>query len=297
MVKSLNGEKLFNFLNYLVFGIFTLLCVYPFYYLFIQTISDNSLSAAGEITWIPKGIHFNNYEEALQLKGLPHAALVSIGRTVVGTVTVVLASAFLGYLFTKQAMAGRKFWYRFLMLTMYFGAGLIPWYIIMLKLNLTNNYLAYVVPGLVSPFNVILCKTFIESLPESLEESAEIDGAGIMVIFSRIIFPLITPITATIAIFTAVGHWNSFMDTVFLMNQEKYYTLQYILYKYMNEATTVANIIRSGQSYENIDLSQVQTATSIRTTVSMIVIIPILLVYPYLQRFFVKGIMIGAIKG
>lgn len=297
MTKLSTGDKIFNVFNYIVFGIITLLCIFPFYYLFIQTISNNSLSAAGEVTFFPKGIHFTNYVEVLKVKGLSQAALVSVARTVLGTIGTVLGSAFLGYLFTKRKMAGRKFWYRFVIITMYFNAGIIPWFIIMMNLGLTNNFWAYILPAIVSPFNVILVKTFVESLPEALEESAEIDGAGIFTIFSRIVFPLIVPIIATIAIFSAVNQWNSFMDTVFLMTDSKYYTLQFVLYKYLNESNSLAAIIRSGQGMQNIDLSKLQTSTSIRTTVAMIVVTPILLVYPFFQRFFVKGIMIGAVKG
>jgi putative aldouronate transport system permease protein len=297
MHKTGLGDKVFSAVNYIGFGIFTLLCAFPFYYLFIQTISDNSLSASGAITWLPKGIHFNNYIEVLKVKGLSTAALVSVGRTVIGTILTVFGSAFLGYLFTKRKMAGRKFWYRFVVVTMYFNAGIIPWFIIMMNMGMVNNYLAYILPTIVSPFYVILVKTFVESLPEALEESAEIDGAGTMVLFFRIVFPLIMPIAATIAIFSAVAQWNSFIDTLFLMKREEYYTLQFVLYKYLNESNSLAAIIRSGQGMQNLDLSKLQTATSIRTTVAMIVVAPILMVYPFFQRYFVKGIMIGAVKG
>lgn len=297
MHKTGLGDKVFSTVNYIGFGIFTLLCAFPFYYLFIQTISDNSLSASGAITWLPKGIHFNNYVEVLKVKGLSTAALVSVGRTVIGTILTVFGSAFLGYLFTKRKMAGRVFWYRFVVITMYFNAGIIPWFIIMMNMGMVNNYLAYILPTIVSPFYVILVKTFVESLPEALEESAEIDGAGTMVLFFRIVFPLIMPIAATIAIFSAVAQWNSFIDTLFLMKREEYYTLQFVLYKYLNESNSLAAIIRSGQGMQNLDLSKLQTATSIRTTVAMIVVAPILMVYPFFQRYFVKGIMIGAVKG
>ncbi|MDQ0061408.1 carbohydrate ABC transporter permease [Paenibacillus harenae] len=292
------GDLLFNVLNYTFFAAFTIICIFPFYYLFINTISSNDLSSRGLVTFYPKMVHLTNYIEVLQVKGLSQAALVSVGRTVVGTLLTVAASAFLGFLFTKRKMWGRQFWYRFVIVTMYFNAGIIPWYIIMMNLNLTNNYLAYILPAIVSPFYVILVKTFVESIPEVLQESAEMDGAGYLTIFSRIIMPLITPIAATIAIFSAVSQWNSFVDTLFLMTDSKYYTLQFVLYKYLNESTSLAAIIRNSQgSGTNIDLTNMQTATSVRTTVSMIVVLPILFVYPFFQRFFVKGIMIGAVKG
>ncbi|MDQ0110721.1 carbohydrate ABC transporter permease [Paenibacillus harenae] len=292
------GDLLFNVLNYTFFAAFTIICIFPFYYLFINTISSNDLSSRGLVTFYPKMVHLTNYIEVLQVKGLSQAALVSVGRTVVGTLLTVAASAFLGFLFTKRKMWGRQFWYRFVIVTMYFNAGIIPWYIVMMNLNLTNNYLAYILPAIVSPFYVILVKTFVESIPEVLQESAEMDGAGYLTIFSRIIMPLITPIAATIAIFSAVSQWNSFVDTLFLMTDSKYYTLQFVLYKYLNESTSLAAIIRNSQgSGTNIDLTNMQTATSVRTTVSMIVVLPILFVYPFFQRFFVKGIMIGAVKG
>ncbi|MUT66711.1 carbohydrate ABC transporter permease [Paenibacillus sp. NEAU-GSW1] len=297
-LKRSLGDWLFHSVNYTVFGLFTLLCVFPFYYLFINTISSNDLSSRGLVTFYPKVIHFTNYMEVLKLKGLADAALVSVGRTVIGTLLTVLASAFLGYLFTKNKMWGRKYWYRFTIITMYFNAGIIPWYIIMMNLNMTNNYLAYILPAIVSPFNIILVKTFIESIPEVLQESAEIDGAGYLTIFSKIILPLTMPILATIAIFSAVSQWNSFTDTLFLMTENKYYTLQFVLYKYLNESTSLAAIIRNSQgALSGLDLTNKQTPTSIRSTVSMIVVLPILFVYPFFQRYFVKGMMIGAVKG
>lgn len=294
--RSLSDTS-FNIINYTLFALFTLLCVFPFYYLFINTISSNDLSSRGLVNFYPRQIHFDNYIQVLKLKGLSQAALVSVGRTVIGTIATVLGSAFLGFLFTKRKMWGRRFWYRFVVVTMYFNAGIIPWFIIMMKLNLTNNFLAYILPAIVSPFYVILVKTFVESIPEVLQESAEMDGAGIMTLFVRIIFPLITPILATIAIFAAVGQWNSFIDTVFLMTNSRYFTLQFVLYKYLNESTSLAAIIKNAQGSANVDLTNMQTATSVRTTVSMLVVFPILFVYPFFQRYFVKGIMIGAVKG
>jgi putative aldouronate transport system permease protein len=291
------GGATFNIVNYSVFAIFTLMCVFPFYYLFINTISNNQISNRGEVLLYPKAIHFTNYIQVLKLNGFLDATLISLARTVIGTILTVIACALLGYLFTKKEMWGRKFWYRYIVITMYFNAGIIPWYITMYNLRLTNNFLAYILPTIVSPFYVILVKTFIESTPISLQESAEIDGAGYFVIFTKIIFPLIKPILATIAIFAAVGQWNSFIDTVFLMTKQNLFTLQFVLYRYLNQATALAALIRNTQGSVNIDVSNMQTETSVRMTVSMIVVIPILFIYPYFQRYFIKGIMLGAVKG
>ncbi|MBW5445255.1 ABC transporter permease subunit [Cohnella sp. CFH 77786] len=287
--------SMFDVCNYTIFALFTLACFFPFYYLFINTISNNDLSSRGLVMYFPKGFHLTNYIQVFKIPGLADATIVSIGRTVIGTVLTVAASGFLGYLFSKPTMWGRKFWYRFLIATMYFNAGLIPWFLIMLKLGMVNNFLAYIVPGIVSPFFIILVKTFIESTPISLQESAQIDGAGHMTIFWKIVMPLITPVLATIAIFSAIGQWNSIQDTVFLITDSKLFTLQFILYRYFQTATSLASLLQAGGG--SVNLATIQTATSIRTTVSMVVVIPILLVYPFFQRYYVKGMMIGAVKG
>ena len=298
--KRYSGSDIsFNIVNYLIFGLFTLICVYPFYYLIINTISANDLSANGAINFLPKGFHLENYKQVLQLSGLGTAALVSLGRTVLGTVCRVLASAFLGFMFTQEKMWGRKFLYRFMVITMYFNAGLIPMFITMKTLHLTNTFWVYVIPAIVQPFNIILVKTYVESIPKALQEAAEIDGAGIMRIFVKIILPACTPIMATVAIFSAVGQWNSFQDTLIYITDQKLYSLQYLLYTYINQASSLAAMVKNnaGTAMNMAAIATQQTPTSIRMTVSVIVVLPILFVYPMFQRFFVKGIMIGSVKG
>lgn len=297
--KMSSGDITFNIVNYLVFIIITLICVYPFYYMIINTISANDLSADGAINFLPQKIHFDNYGQVLSLKGLSTAALVSVGRTVLGTVCTVLASAFLGFMFTQEKLWHRKFWYRFFVITMYFNAGLIPMFITMKTLNLTNTFWVYIIPAIVQPFNIILVKTYVESMPKSLQEAAEIDEYGIMTIFGKIILPTAKPILATVAIFAAVAQWNSFQDTLIYITDQKLYSLQYLLYTYINQASSLAAMVRSNGAgaVSAAALATQQTPTSIRMTVSVIVVLPILFVYPIFQRFFVKGIMIGSVKG
>ena len=298
--KQSIGDIILSVVTCIIYGLFALICIYPFYYIFINTISSNVLSAKGQILFLPKEIHFKNYIDAIKIPGLMNSAFISVSRTVVGTILTVLASGFVGYLFTINNMWKRKFWYRFIIITMYFNAGIIPWFITMRNLHLTNNFLAYVLPGIVAPFNIILAKTYVESIPKELSESAMMDGAGTVSIFSNIILPVCKPILATIAIFTAVGQWNSFQDTLLLMTEEKFYTMQYILYQYINQASSLKNIL-SAMNNNSSNITQIlataQTTTSIRMTVTIIVVAPILFVYPIFQKHFVKGIMIGAVKG
>lgn len=292
------GDVCFDLINVFLLTVFTLICVFPFYYLFINTISDNALSARGLINLFPKGVHFENYIQIFKISGILTAAIVSLARTVIGTTLSVFASAFLGYLLTKQNMIGHKLVYRFIVVTMYFNAGVIPWYINMMNLHLLNNFLVYILPTIVAPYSIILVKTYVESIPSALEDAAQMDGAGYMARFAWVILPVCLPILATITIFSAVGQWNSFQDTLFLISDKRLYTLQFLLYRYMNEAEALATIIKTAESSEMLaNMTITQTPTSIKMTVSMIVVLPILLVYPYFQKYFVKGIMIGAVKG
>lgn len=300
MKKQKNKKNiLFDFINYFLFALFTFICIYPFYYLMINSISNNTMSANGFIRLIPKGIHLENYKQVMQLNGLGRAMIVSVGRTVIGTVATVMATAFLGFMFTQETMWKRKIWYRFVVVTMYFNAGIIPVYVTMKSLNLLNSFWVYVIPVIVQPFNIILVKTFIESLPKSLQEAAEIDGAGVLTIFFKIVFPISKSILATIAVFAAVGQWNSFQDTLLYISDQKLYSLQYLLYTFINQANSLAQFVKSssGTALNVSELAKQQTPTSIRMTVSVIVVLPILFVYPFFQKYFVKGIMIGAVKG
>ena len=289
------GDWIFNIFLGLFFTLFTLICIYPFYYLIINTISANDISANGQIMFLPKGIHFQNYIDVFKIPDLASAALVSLGRTVLGTIGAVLGAAYLGFMFTQQKMWARKFWYRFTIITMYFNAGLIPWYITMRNLHLTNNFLAYILPAIVQPFNIILVKTYMESISPALQEAAEIDGASVMKVFMKIMLPLAKPIMATIAIFAAVGQWNSFQDTLILMTKPALYTLQFLLYQYINQASSLAAMIKNGTVISTSSLATMQTPTSIRMTVSVVVILPILLVYPFFHKYFVEGIMICSV--
>lgn len=297
-IRLSRGDTAFNIINYMVFGFITLLCIFPFYYLFINTISSNELVRLGRIQLWPQEIHLENYVQVLKVEGMMDALFTSLARTSLGTLWTVAGCAFLGYLVTKREMWLRRVWYRLIIITMYFNAGLIPWYMNLRMLGFLDNFWVYVIPGLVSPFNVILVKTFIESLPASMEESATLDGAGYIRCFTSVIVPLITPILATLCVFSAVGQWNSFIDTMMLMPAGRFYTLQFLLYKYQHEAQSLAALVRTTQDTGAIaNLAIKQTALSVQMTVAMVVTLPILLVYPFFQRYFVKGIMIGAVKG
>lgn len=293
-VKNKYDGMIFNIINYSILTLLLVITVYPFYYIFIYSISEASRIHQG-ITLFPRGFSLSNYTSVFQLKGFTDAAFISTARTVVGTALTIICSSFFAYLVTKKEMFLRKTVYRFVIISMYFNAGFIPWYLTMKTLGLRNNFLLYILPGAITAFFVILIKTFIEQMPPALEESAKMDGAGYITIFVRIIFPLSKPIIATIAVFCAVGQWNSWIDNFFLVESPKLKTLQLTLYEYLSQAQNIATAsareLSSGQVLKRI------SPEAIKMTMTMVVTLPILVVYPLMQRYFVKGIMMGAIKG
>lgn len=293
-IKQGMGSKIADIAIYVVCGLFMLLCIYPFYYVIIYSISDPNQASSG-LLFLPKGFSLATFKGIFMLNDIPSAFVVSVARSVIGTVLTLIGSSFFAYLVTNQKMFARKFIYRFVILTMYLNAGLIPWYMTMKAYGLQNSFLLYVVPGIITAYYVILIKTYMEQLPKELEESAQIDGAGIFTIFGKIIMPLSKPIIATIAVYAVVGQWNSWTDNYFLVTDNKLQTLQMVLYNYMNQANRFQNM--SSSAMDSSAAVSMITPTSIKMCITVIVVVPIMCVYPFLQRYFVKGIMMGAVKG
>lgn len=299
--KKSFGDRIADVIIYLVFGIFALACVFPIYYIFINSVSNNDAVARGDVLFWPVGFHIQNYLDIIDQPDIGTAIVNTLVRTFLGTFLSLLLTSFMGYAFTRNEMWGRKVWYRMLTLTMYFSAGLIPSFLNIRMLGLYNSFWVYIIPGVISVYNMILFKTFVESIPASLEESADLDGAGYMIKFFRIILPLCKPIIATLCIFTAVGHWNDYMTTVYYINDRKLFTLQFLLYDYMNQANQLSQMIKEMGS--QLNSSAISTAagamnpTTVKMSIAMFVTLPVLFVYPFFQKYFVGGIMIGAVKG
>lgn len=297
--KQKASDIVFNIVNYTFFGLFALICMYPFYYVIINSISDNSRVLVGAIKFLPQGIHFQNYIDSLQLPGMGRAAFNSVARTVVGTLFMLTGTSILGYAMSRPEYWHRKFWYRFMICTMYFGAGLIPGYMNIKRLGLMDTFWVYVVGSFISPYNMVLMKTYVENgIPQSLEEAAIMDGAGYAKRFLKIILPLSKPIISTVAIFEAVGQWNSYMDTILYTIGDDLQTLQSKLYLFLNRASMLASMMKNVSDSSLLrQMAQQANPTSVRHTVTVITLLPVLLIYPFFQRYFTKGIMMGAVKG
>lgn len=284
----------FHIVAYLLFSLIFLICAYPFYYLLICTISDNKLVELNAITILPRGIHFNNYKEVLRLERIRTSAVISILRTVLGTGINLLFTAYMAYFFTKEIMWHRKLFYRLTVATMYFSAGIIPIYLNLKMFGLLNSFWVYIIPTCFSVYNMILVKTYMESLPSSLEESAEIDGAGYLIRFFKIVLPLSKPILATVGLFSAVTQWNNVFDTKLYVTNSKLYTLQFVLYEYYNQ---IKSLQQTMDQLGGSELVQASSTTSVRLTMTAVTVIPVMCIYPFIQKYYMKGIMIGAVKG
>lgn len=295
-IKRTKADIVFNVIAYTIFSLLIVIFAYPFYYLLINTISNNELVNLNRVVLYPIGVHFNNYISVLKLDRLRDAAIISVVRTLIGTCFSLMFTAYAGYIFSKTEMWGRQFWYRLAVTTMYISAGMIPIYLNIKNLGLMNTFWVYIVLHLFSAYNMILVKTYIESLPPSLEESAEIDGAGYLTRFFRIVLPLSKPILATIGLFSAVTHWNNMFDTKMYITNQKLYTLQFVLYEYYEHVKSIQETMTEG----GMDLSMLQelsSATTTRLTMTAVTVIPIMCLYPFIQKYYMKGIMVGAVKG
>lgn len=206
--KKKPAEIVVDVVIFLLVSAFAFICFYPFYYMIIYAFSDSYLAASG-ITWLPKGFTLNNFIQVFSQRNIMQAFFVSVMRTVIGTALATVCSALFGFIVSQPLLPARRLIYRFCVSSMYISAGLIPWFVTMKAYGLQDSFLLYVVPGAVNIFHVILCKTYIEQVPYELTEAAMIDGANPIRVFFQVIFPLCRPVLATVAIFTAVGQWNS----------------------------------------------------------------------------------------
>lgn len=294
-VKKSKKDILFEAVLYIIFALIVIICAYPFYYLLISTISDNSLVNLNKITILPKGIHFTNYLEVMKLDRFKTSAILSVVKTVMGTTFGLLVTSYMAYFFTKEEVWHRKFWYRFTIITMYFSAGTIPIYLNIKMLGLLNTFWVHIIPHIFGVYNMILIKTSMEAIPSALEESAEIDGAGYMTRFFRIILPLSKPILATVGLFAAVAQWNNVFDTKLYITNSKLYSLQFVLYEYYEQVRSIQQNLEEMGHGSN--LANAASTTSVRLTMTAVTMIPIICVYPFIQKYYMKGIMLGAVKG
>ncbi len=293
-----NKKSVFDLLNYFYMLIILLLTVYPFYYCLVLAFNEGTDALRGGIYLWPRKFVLDNFSFILGNDLLLTAAKNSLLRTLFGTTLSVALNALVAYGLSKQFLAGRKFYLLLFAVTMYISGGLIPSYIIMGKLGLIDSFLIYILPGAFNFLYTLLLMAYYQAIPDSLVESAEMDGAGNYYIFYKIILPLSLPVIATVALFAGVEQWNNYLDTMIYTKSSSLETLQSIMRKLINEAD-IYNKMQEEMSKHGVT-SSFQAAVSpftIRVATMIVTTLPIMFLYPFLQRYFVKGIMIGAIKG
>lgn len=291
-IRRSKGEQIFTIFNYIFFALLCLIMLYPFWHVIMMSFSSVEATAKGGIFLWPKGFNLDTYEKVFRDPSIWTGYLTTIMVTVAGTVIGTLVTATTAYPLSKSRLPFGRLMSLLVLFTMLFSGGMIPGYLLMKDLKLIDNRWALVLPGLISAYNVIIMKSNFQSIPDSLEESARLDGANDVVIFWKIIMPLSKATIATIALFTAVGYWNDYFSSVLYINSKDKWALQAVL-RYMltntNQAMQSAGVTVTAVS--NVTAATIKAASIIVATV------PILCVYPFVQKYFVKGVMIGGVKG
>lgn len=267
-----------------------IICVYPFWNIFIISINDATDAIRGGLYFLPRKLSFASYMDILSRSTFLHSILVTLARTAVGTPLAVLVTTALAYVLSRKDLLFKKPITLLFIFTMYFGGGLVPYYMVLKNLGMLDSFIVFIFPNLVSVYNMILVRNYIEGMPEALFEAAKIDGANDLVVFFKLVIPLSKPIIMTIALFVAIMHWNSWFDAYLYTNSQNPKVMQSILVEILNQYQTTAANQAANRTGQGI------TPDSIRMAATMVATIPIIMVYPFIQKYFVKGIMLGSVK-
>lgn len=292
-LKSSAMDKVFVACNTIFLVLFVIITLYPVLNTVAISFNDGIDAVRGGIHLWPRIFTLSNYKTVLNQQNIITGAVVSVARTVLGTIFALVTNALLAYVVSRKRFLFRSQLSLFWVITMYVNGGMIPTLVLYRNLNLTNTFWVYIIPGMISAFNVLVLRTYMEGLPSALEESAMIDGANDFTIFTRIISPLCKPVYATVALFVAVGHWNSWFDAMLYnrMNAQ-YTTLQYELMKLLSSVMQQSGSATTGGN----TAAAAVTPVTVRAAATVVTMLPIILLYPFLQRYFVSGMTIGSVK-
>ncbi len=287
----------FSLGDVIIYTLLTLLCVtivFAFVHLASISLSSNAVATKGGLLLFPKQITFDNYMKVFKNRYIWLGYKNTLIRTLIGTTLQLLFTALGAYVLSKRYYPHRTFWTLLIVFTMFFSGGLIPSFLLVKSLGLLDTYASMILPGLISAYNLTIMRNYFQSLPEEIEESCMIDGAGRMRIFWQFVLPLSTPILATVALWLAVGHWNAWFDVLIYISDKDKRTLQVVL---RNIIITGTQELDSDASAHSVADEMQVSSEGLKAASIYVATIPILCVYPFLQRYFVKGIMVGSLKG
>lgn len=296
-MKATRGERNFNIFNCTFLSIISFTFLFPFWRIIVLSLNEGHDSLKGGVNIWPRKFTLDNFIAIFSKSEIVDAYKVTVGRTVIATILSVFLTALMAYGLSKNKIRGRKIINVMLIITMFFSGGLIPTYMLYLKLGLLDSFWVYIVPSLYGAYTIFIFRAFFRSLSQELEESAKIDGASDLTVFFRIVFPLSMPIFATMSLFAAVAHWNDYLTGVLFITNRKLVPLQTFLVKVLTENQAASRILQGGA----VNLSELRRSTvtpeSVKMAILVTAVVPIMCVYPFLQKYFVKGIMIGSLKG
>lgn len=284
-----------NILIYTVLVLLFIVTFFPFWNIFVLSLNDANDSIRGGVMFWPRVFTLSSYKAVLTDSELLSALKVTLLRTAIGVPCTLLGVTTLAYALSQRDLPGRKFFNLLFVFTMYFSGGLIPTYMIIKWLGLIDNFAVYILPGFYNVYWMILVRTYMESLPRSMIESSRIDGANDLQVFTRIVLPTCTPVLATVGLFSAIGHWNAWYDSYIYTNKNSLKTLQAVLVKILNQYQTGKMMTAAQQMAAQAKKLPVSSET-IRMAVTMVTTIPIIMAYPFVQKYFIKGMMIGSVK-
>ena len=290
--KRRKGVTLFTCTNTVIMTLLVLITLYPFYYVIVGSISGDNVAAQDIYFLYPKGLDFSAYSMVFSTSSILRAYGNTLFITVVGTLLSLLLTTLTAYPLSKNRLYGRRLMTTLFYFTMLFSGGLVPTYLVIRDLRMIDTLWALILPKVISVYNMLLLINFFKSIPDGLEESATIDGANDLTTLLRIVLPLSMPIFATLTLFYAVGYWNSWFDAVMYINRSRNFPLQLVLREIV-QSVDLSYVAGGGADYSMSDT----TIQSVRLATIVVAILPIMAVYPFLQKYFVKGVMIGAIKG
>jgi putative aldouronate transport system permease protein len=293
-LKQTRQDKIFDIVNYTLLGLFLLAVLYPLYFIVIASFSDPTAINSGQVWFWPKDITFEGYERILGDSAIWRAYRNSLFYTALGTTINLFLTLTAAYSLSRRDLVGRNFFMFMFALTMFFSGGLIPTYLVVRDLGMINTIWALVIPNAVSVWNIIIARTFFETtIPHELLEAAQIDGCSNTKFFLKIALPLAKPLIAIMVLFYGVGHWNAFFDALIYLRDEALYPLQIILRNILIQQEMSAQMVMDVESY----VAQHRVAELVKYGVIMVASVPPLILYPFIQKYFVKGVFVGSIKG
>lgn len=295
MLKRTKPQKVFAVFNYAFLALFGFITLYPFWYVLVASFNTGRDFAKGGVYFWPREFTLQNYEMAFKDDRIFTSLKISVARTVIGTVLSLILTALLAYAFTIKSLPGRTGFTFFFFFTTLFSGGMIPYYILLRTLGLTSSFWLYIWPGVYSFFNMVLMRTNFAEIPEELRESAQLDGAGDMRVLFQIYLPLSTPVLATLALLIGVGHWNDWFTGAYYQSVQNLKPASTVLQQLLSEATA-NQTIKAGQETVLGSITS-YTSQSLQMAFVMILTMPIVIVYPFLQKYYVQGMMVGSVKG